>query len=553
MRGVFASLTMLVVAALSSVRADPPALDPTALRADEQALQRAGLKTDGATLLQFFRERTLSQAEQDQLGNQVKQLGANAYRTREQAMARLVKAGNRARALLRDALHNPDAEVARRAALCLRHIAASPDVVLAPAAARLMRRERPAGAAEVLLAYLPFADDTAAEEVRHALAAVALRDGQPDPILLQALGDPLPVKRAGAGDALACCGAPAARAVVLPLLKDPEASVRFQVGLALVNARDRHAVPVLIDLLDKLPDDQRWQIKDLLQEIAGEQAPEAAIAGISPAKERAVWGDWWKTHQDRVDLARLHDPANLLGYTLVTQMDNRTATGRVLEIDSGNKIRWQIDGLRYPVDAQVVGKDRVLIAEYLNRRVTERDFKGNILWEKQISLPIGCQRLPNGHTFIATRRQLLEVDRDGKEVFTYFHPTTSIGAARKLPDGQIVLVTSLGVCLRLDAAGKELKQFMAGPVYTMGSNIDLLPGGRVLVPQYRQNKVIEYDRDGNVVWEAKFQMPTSAVRLPNGHTLVVSNFQQRIVEINRDGQEVWQFGTDGRPWRARRR
>src|SRR5205823_3746104 len=140
-----------------------------------------------------------------------------------------------------------------------------------------------------------------------------------------------------------------------------------------------------------------------------------------------------------------------------------------------------------------------------------------------------------------------------KDVFTYFPPATSITAARKLRDGQVVLVTSGGVCHWLDPTGKERKRFMVGAVYTMGGNLDALPGGRVLVPQYGQNKVIEYDRDGNVLWEAKFRLPTSAVRLPNGNTLVVSNFQQRVVELNRDGREVWEFTTDGRPWRARRR
>jgi hypothetical protein len=205
------------------------------------------------------------------------------------------------------------------------------------------------------------------------------------------------------------------------------------------------------------------------------------------------------------------------------------------------------------MDAQVVGRDRVLIAEYLNRRVTERDFRGNILREIPVDMPTSCQRLPNGHTFIAGRVRLLEVDRSGKEVFSYTHGNTSISTARKLRDGQVILVTTGGVCHRLDPGGKELKRFNAGAVYPMGGNIDVLPDARVLVPQYRDNKVVEYDRDGHVVWEARFPSPTSAVRLPNGHTLVASTFQQRVVELDREGREVWQFHTDGRPWRARRR
>jgi hypothetical protein len=551
MRWLGARLALITACALPWGQAGGP--DPATRRADEQTLARAGVKTDGPALLQFFRDRTLSEAEQQQLGSEVEHLGALAYRAREQAATRLVRAGPRARPLLRDALQNADPEVARRAALCLRRIANGPDVALAPAAARLLAREKPAGTAEVLLAYLPFAEDAVAEEVRHTLAAVAVRGKAAEPALVQALADPVAAKRAAAAGALARSGAPHAKEAVRPLLKDAATPVRFHAALALVEARDREAVPVLIDLLDKVSPDQVWQVKDVLYQVAGEQAPDTAGAAGSPAKERATWHAWWKQHQDTVDLSRLHDPTHLLGYTLLTLMDQQTATGRVLELDPAGKVRWEIRGLRYVLDAQVVGKDRVLLAEYLDRRVTERDFSGNILWQKPIEMPIACQRLPGGNTFIATRRQLLEVDQGGKEVFTYSPPGTSISAARKLRDGQMVLVTSGGVCHRLDPAGKEVTHFTVGPVYTMGSNIDVLPAGRILVPLYRQNKVVEYDRDGNVVWEVESPQPTSAVRLPNGHTLVASHFQQRVVELNREGGEVWQFPANGRPWRARRR
>ena len=90
-------------------------------------------------------------------------------------------------------------------------------------------------------------------------------------------------------------------------------------------------------------------------------------------------------------------------------------------------------------------------------------------------------------------------------------------------------------------------------MYTLGANIDVLPNGRVLVPQYRNHKVTEYDLNGKVVWEARVQAPTSAVRLANGHTLAATLLGQRVLELNRNGQEVWQHQTDGRPWRAGRR
>jgi outer membrane protein assembly factor BamB len=140
----------------------------------------------------------------------------------------------------------------------------------------------------------------------------------------------------------------------------------------------------------------------------------------------------------------------------------------------------------------------------------------------------------------------------GKEVFTYDHAQTSIGAARKLPDGQTVFVAG-GECVRLDARGKQVKNFPVGLVYNLGGNIDVLPNGRVLVPEYTQNRVAEYDADGKLVWSVKVRFPTSAVRLPNGNTLVVSLVDRRAVELTRDGREVWNFQTTARLWRARKR
>jgi hypothetical protein len=80
-----------------------------------------------------------------------------------------------------------------------------------------------------------------------------------------------------------------------------------------------------------------------------------------------------------------------------------------------------------------------------------------------------------------------------------------------------------------------------------------LPNGRILLPQYANNRVIEYDADGKAVWEATAQQPTSVQRLPNGHTLVSSLYSQLMVELDRQGKEISQTRLDGRVTRVRRR
>src|SRR5205085_850503 len=91
-------------------------------------------------------------------------------------------------------------------------------------------------------------------------------------------------------------------------------------------------------------------------------------------------------------------------------------------------------------------------------------------------------------------------------------------------------------CLKLAASGRELRSFEVCSVYTMGGTIEALPGDRILVPEYRENRVVEYDADGKVRWEIKVDTPTSATRLPNGQTLVTTLRNQRVICFDREGR-----------------
>ena len=93
------------------------------------------------------------------------------------------------------------------------------------------------------------------------------------------------------------------------------------------------------------------------------------------------------------------------------------------------------------------------------------------------------------------------------------------------------------------------------PVYvqTSGGRIEVLPSGHVLIPELKNNRVVEYDTDGKIVWQVPFNEPIAAVRLGNGNTLVTSYNQPRAVELDRAGKEVWEYKTDTRVTRAFRR
>jgi HEAT repeat protein len=511
--------------------------------------------SEGDATLNEFRKRTLNESDRERILGLIQKLGNDDFNERERAQDELQKLGSSVAPLLRQALANADEEIKKRAQKALDHIEKDKASTLLPVQARLMGYRKPAGASTVLLAYLPFADeDTVFEEVRGALAAVAVRDGKADPNLVAALADKLPVRRGVAAEALALGGALDQRPAVRKLLKDPDGDVRLRVALALATARDRDAVPVLIDLMGELPFEKGLQAETFLREVAGEQGPSVYLGADADSRKKAkeAWAVWWKDHGATVDLARANTGTKMLGFTVIVNMN----FNRVLEIGMDGKQRWSMDNLGYPRDAQVLPGDRLLVAEQNFSRVAEYSQKKEVLWQKQVNAPPqAVQRLSNGNTFIATQNGLLEVTKDGKEVFNYNRNQWDILTGARGPDGTCFIMTNGGMIVRIDNKGKEIKSFNIGQAI-WNSSIEALPGGRVLVPLYQSNKVVEYDADGKQVWEAAVQLPQSVQRLPNGNTLVASTNTMRIVELNRAGRVVWEHKTTNnmdQPFRARRR
>lgn len=538
----------LLVASLLAVGARAAETD-----ADERTLREAGIATDGRGLLQFFRARTVGEADRAKVEKLITQLGAEEFTTREQATRDIVTLGPVAEPLLRQAAARAaDPEVKQRAELCLRQIAAGSRSALLGAAARLLAVRKPDGAADVLLAYVPFAaDESVADEVRLALAAVAAPGGKPLPAVVAALADKQAARRTAAGVALAPVAA--VRADVRKLLHDGDVSVRLRVAQALARTGDREAVPVLIAGLAEAPVALAVSAEEMLLALAGDKAPQGSVER-DRAKYRDAWAAWWQAHAATVDMARLDGRPTELGYTLIVERTTNLSKGRVAELDREGKLRWEITGLAGPVDAQVLPGGRVLVAEYASTVVTERNLRGDILWQYNLGdMPVAVQRLPNGHTFIVGRTSgVVEVDRDGKELSRRRLPVPLIYAARRLRTGEVVVLTSTGQCVRLDATGKQVSSFMAGRMALHGG-FDVLADGSVLLPIYTENRVVLYDAQGKPTWEAKTNRPASAVRLPNGNTLVASSLGRSVVEIDRDGKEVRRFSLTDRPFKAYRR
>lgn len=557
----YLSLFALPVSVL--LYAQTPPVEPPDWSYEESVLRGMNLPTKGSDLLRILRDRTPKEDTVAQFKKHASRLDAANFAERMKANADLLKMGSVIRPLLEQLIAEGrlELETKRRVEQILETFPPEKDIAAVSAASRLIDRDKPAERLPVLLDFIPHATNEAVrQDVQRAIDGSALEGKKPAALILEALKDSTPARRAAAGEALVRTLGPAeAKVHIEPLLADAHPLVRYQVGKALVEKHDKAGLPMLIASINTDVPERVEYVMDLLQRAAGESAPNDYYQGKQNAdKVAGVWKKWHEDNQAKLDLSKLLNQTTL-GYTVITMMALKVnAKSKIVEIGPRpqNAVRWEFESPRYPVDVEILGPNRLLIAEYQDRRVTERDFKGNILKEFPApTFPIACQRLPNGQTFIATRQQLQILDSEGKQVFSWQpQPNPFITAAYRQKNGHIAVITSGGVCQLIDAQGKELKKFNIGAaVSIIGTNIEVLPNGRVLVPLYTQNQIAEFDWNGQKVWQAQANRPLSVTRLANGNTLVTHSLDYRVVELDRNGKEVWSYRAEGRPFRARRR
>jgi hypothetical protein len=165
-------------------------------------LKKAGREATGPALIAFLRKQTPPRAEREKAKKLVKKLGDDTFVVREQASKDLVGLGVAAVPSLEEASRSADAEVRRRAQTCLKRIRKRAGENVTIAAVHLLALRRPAGAAQALLDLLPTASAPVAREVRAALYHLGAGGGKPDPVLVAALKDRDPARRAAAAAAL---------------------------------------------------------------------------------------------------------------------------------------------------------------------------------------------------------------------------------------------------------------------------------------------------------------------------------------------------------------
>ncbi|HKB35999.1 MAG TPA: HEAT repeat domain-containing protein, partial [Gemmataceae bacterium] len=274
-------------------------------------LRGARVGTDGPGLLEFFRKRgppedeaarfvdaTLnllefclkrgpSEAARQRVDELVGKLGSRSYRLRESATTELIKLGLAARPALSRAVKHTDKEIAWRAQECLDVIDRAHSIEVEAAAVRLLGVRRPDGACRVLLDYLSSVRHaTVEEEALNALLAVGILGGKADNALVRALDDKDPSRRAAAALVLGHSGTAALREKVSGLLKtEADPKVRLRGAQGLLAARDKRAVPVLVQLVSDASALVAREAHEVLSATASDVIPPSDLGDGTEARK----------------------------------------------------------------------------------------------------------------------------------------------------------------------------------------------------------------------------------------------------------------------------
>lgn len=238
-------------------------------------------------------------------------------------------------------------------------------------------------------------------------------------------------------------------------------------------------------------------------------------------------------------------------------------------IDEQGQTQWAAPraGAR---DGFVLDNGYILIT--YGNEVVEFDNDKEVVWRYQLHESNGeistAQRLPNGNTLVSElggNPRLLEVTPEGEiavEIATQpdtdnVHMQTRM--VRKLDNGNYIAPHLLGFDINeYDAEGNIVASFHTDTDHFGGRDAKnwpftaiRTPGGTTVVGCTYGNRVVEFDADGQVIWEVTnddvggiIKDACGVQRLPNGNTVIACYGAQngvKLFEVNAEKQVVWQY------------
>ena len=225
-------------------------------------------------------------------------------------------------------------------------------------------------------------------------------------------------------------------------------------------------------------------------------------------------------------------------------------------------------------DGFVLDNGNVLIA--YAKDVFEYDKDKKVVWSYKLDPSNGeistAQRLENGNTLITElgkNPRLLEVAKDGSiKVEVKLQPETNnvhmqTRMARKLKNGNYIVPHLFAFAVKEYAPdGKVVQEFPTDTEHFGGRDTKHWPFTAIRTPEGTTvagltygNRVVEFDKDGKIIWELTnddvggiIKDACGVQRLPNGNTVITSYGQRakdkvKLFEVTKDKKVVWQTTT----------
>jgi hypothetical protein len=259
---------------------------------------------------------------------------------------------------------------------------------------------------------------------------------------------------------------------------------------------------VLVAVTTKLPP---AQCPDQHLQVASDQCIEAKVLELDhPGKEvvwEYTWYDEYITHHEVHDVDRLDD-----GKTAIVDMGN----DRAFIVNQAGEITWEWQAEKHLSEG----------TEFHRKYGGPEDPGGEKDWTHMNDIDV----LENGNVQLSVRNfdAVVEVDRETNEI--------------------------------VDVVG----EYGNHSVMNEQHNPDRLERwNHLLVADSKNDRVVELNATtGEVVWQyggkSLLHWPRDADRLPNGNTLITDTFNNRIVEINPAGEVVWRYEGVRMPYSADR-
>ena len=240
-----------------------------------------------------------------------------------------------------------------------------------------------------------------------------------------------------------------------------------------------------------------------------------------------------------VGIVRYEDGAS--PYTLITNGYKHVTADMSSEIilfdHTTETVLWKyeallVGGLRSAHNAEFLGDEmlftdtenyRVLIAEATNGIYSDNpDFQ--VVWNSMADAghvfhyPNDANFLSNGNILITERdmHRVIEINRDTGEIEWQFGANGVLGSD---------------------------DSHLHGP-----HNADRLPNGNTILADSRNDRILEVDPEGTIVWKFPppgldlLDWPRDADVLDNDNVLITDSLNGRVLEINREGETLWEYG-----------